>query len=180
MAIYDNNGTASTEIGKLYDNNGSANTQIDKVYDNNGTASSLVYEAIPYLYNKGDRCTALTGGWTGSARHSVGSWSESNGVMSINCYGITMMWLHTVNMIDLTNYSKLCINVLTSTTGAHQFMGVESSSNYDWPNNWPDKYVNTSAGLITLDISGLSGKYYVTVKCCCDSHITFDQVYLVE
>ncbi len=45
MAIYDNNGTASAEIGKLYDNNGTASVQISKVYDNNGTANSLLYSA---------------------------------------------------------------------------------------------------------------------------------------
>lgn len=45
MPIYDNDGTAQREIGKLYDNNGSVSTQIGKVYDNNGSASTLIYTA---------------------------------------------------------------------------------------------------------------------------------------
>ena len=45
MPIYDNDGTANREIGKLYDHNGSANTQIGKVYDNNGSANSLIYSS---------------------------------------------------------------------------------------------------------------------------------------
>lgn len=45
MAIYDNDGTTSYEIGKVYDNDGTTNYQIGKVYDNNGTINSLIYNA---------------------------------------------------------------------------------------------------------------------------------------
>lgn len=43
MPIYDNDGTAKVEVGKLYDNDGTANHQIGKAYDHDGTAASLVY-----------------------------------------------------------------------------------------------------------------------------------------
>lgn len=43
MAVYDNNGTANAEIGKLYDDDGTTNYQIGKVYDNDGTTDSLIY-----------------------------------------------------------------------------------------------------------------------------------------
>lgn len=45
MAIYDNDGTSTREIGKLYENNGTTNNQIGKVYDYDGTSSYLVYSA---------------------------------------------------------------------------------------------------------------------------------------
>lgn len=45
MAIYDNNGSSSVEIGKIYDNNGSSSTQIGKIYDYNGSSNSLIYTA---------------------------------------------------------------------------------------------------------------------------------------
>lgn len=45
MAIYDNDGTANYEIGKLYDNDGTANHQIGAVYDFDGTANFLIYTA---------------------------------------------------------------------------------------------------------------------------------------
>lgn len=45
MAIYDNDGTANYEIGKLYDNDGTANHQIGAVYDFDGTANALIYTA---------------------------------------------------------------------------------------------------------------------------------------
>ena len=53
MPIYDNDGTANHEIGKLYDNNGSANAQIGKVYDNNGTTNSLIYQSDIIVLNGG-------------------------------------------------------------------------------------------------------------------------------
>ena len=51
MAIYDNNGTTNTEIGKLYDNNGSTSSQIHIVYDNNGTSSFEIYRAEETLFS---------------------------------------------------------------------------------------------------------------------------------
>ena len=49
MPIYDNNGSASNQIGLLYDNNGTTSSQIGKVYDNNGTTDSLIYEIVDPL-----------------------------------------------------------------------------------------------------------------------------------
>lgn len=43
MAIYDKDGTADYEIGKLYDNDGTTYHQIGKVYDNDGAVNSLIY-----------------------------------------------------------------------------------------------------------------------------------------
>lgn len=45
MAIYDNNGTTSYEIGKIYDDDGTTNNQIGKAYDNDGTSNHLIYSA---------------------------------------------------------------------------------------------------------------------------------------
>ena len=52
MAIWDNNGTTTYEIGKMWDNNGTTTYQIDKVYDNNGTTNTLVFEDDPYTYRE--------------------------------------------------------------------------------------------------------------------------------
>ena len=45
MAIYDNDGTSTREIGKLYDNDGTTSYQIGKAYDNDGTSNHLIYSA---------------------------------------------------------------------------------------------------------------------------------------
>lgn len=43
--IYDWDGTANNEIGKLYDWDGTTNNQIGKVWDNDGTTNNLIYTA---------------------------------------------------------------------------------------------------------------------------------------
>ena len=49
MAIFDNDGTALCEEGKMYDSDGTADFQIGKIYDNNGTADSLIYNSETVL-----------------------------------------------------------------------------------------------------------------------------------
>ena len=45
MAVYDYNGTAAAEIGKVYDNDGTAAVQIGEIYDSDGTAAMVLYTA---------------------------------------------------------------------------------------------------------------------------------------
>lgn len=83
MAIYDNNGTTTSEIIKLYDNNGSADTQIGKVYDNNGTTSSLIYSAEEQLYPgytvSGEKSSGYTSWYVFGAKSAnvSGGWAQA-------------------------------------------------------------------------------------------------------
>lgn len=74
MAIYDYNGTISTEIGKLYDYDGTTNYQIGKVYDFDGTTNSLIYTfgdpAGPYEWTSPD----MSGGNVYGALSSQGDY----------------------------------------------------------------------------------------------------------
>jgi len=67
---------------------------------------------ITYLYNEGDECVSLTGGWivykdyyaSGSQKNATNIrlyWSGGSNIGSSNTY--------TSNAIDVTNYSKLVI-----------------------------------------------------------------------
>lgn len=73
MPIYDNDGTASYEIGKLFDNDGTASYQIGKVYDNDGTTNSLIYSAEQALADSsqmkisGSYIDGLTGSWNSAS-----------------------------------------------------------------------------------------------------------------
>lgn len=53
MPIYDFDGTAKAEVGKVYDNDGSVNHQIGKVYDHDGTAAAVIYSGEEVLYDSG-------------------------------------------------------------------------------------------------------------------------------
>lgn len=66
MAIYDNDGTANYEIGKLYDNDGTVNHQIGAVYDFDGTSDFLIYtdeQTVELLKRSADGTVNTTVWW---------------------------------------------------------------------------------------------------------------------
>ena len=159
MPIYDNDGTANREIGKLYDNNGSANTQIGKVYDNNGNVNSLVYqyaaEKKQEIYN-----TSTKGGWW--SHFGTG---EANGMFR---YYIGN-GIYRSPWIDLTNYKTVKINLFVQLPNGGTvtvYFGITSQAN---PNGtvWS---VSAGNGIAygawkgpsisnTFDLSSFSGVY---------------------
>lgn len=61
-------------------------------------------EWATYLYNKGDLCTARTGGWSGS-------WTNANGCLSVTASGTTTKYIHTTaNKVKFTAGDTLIIN----------------------------------------------------------------------
>lgn len=96
MPIYDSNGSAHSEIGKIYDGNGSVNSPIQYVYDSNGSVNSLVYSAETPItawsfggYGNGDQGNLSISGssivfGTGSWRSNFGSLAWSSVPYSIN------------------------------------------------------------------------------------------------
>lgn len=124
-----------------------------------------------FLYSPGNEYTAITGGWvlqekqgTGYANLATLNKTADGLKISIpaNSSGIT----RCANKIDLTNFNTLSFTV--SGTITHQFtIHVLSGLTIGQWN--PDVSVQvawqnfTSAGTITLDISTLSGEYYVAL-----------------
>lgn len=182
MAVYDNNGTANAEIGKLYDDDGTTNYQIGKVYDNNGTTDSLIYQNEEILYNAGNECTAITGGWSGAATTGgsfhTGTISAGKGSSSLNitfsqdndniCYTF-----YTNNTVNLTGYDKLCFQVTTTSSNkVGSFVGGASTakSNGMYENQGHYKATvgspasSSYSGVLTANISGLSGAYYIVCR----------------
>lgn len=168
MAIYDNNGTTNAELGKVYDNNGTTNTQIGKVYDNNGTTDSLIYSAELVIYKNGAIDSEI-GGFTTYNSNSGGTYSTSGTYLTISRpYAgnvIPLTYVKGNKAIDLTSYSTLTFTGYLEAGNGH-YVGFDTRSNLDWGSNpqLPAAYVNitaTSATSYTLDVSGLSGKYYL-------------------
>lgn len=146
MAIYDNDGTAKYEIGKLYDNDGTANHQIGKVYDFDGTANSLIYTGTPeYLYKDGDQNTAETGGWSASIWYGFYGEGGVNPTMgNVNTYltrfDENSIWLQskdndsaayggqgavTNNMIDFSDINKLTLTFAWNrSNNSYNYVGV--------------------------------------------------------
>lgn len=146
-------------------------------------------EWITYLYNKGDECTDLTGGWVATATKPSGSGStavspavtKGTNSITISIYsgddvGYRIGYLATVKSIDLTNYSKITTNVTNFSIGGDIIVSNSKTSGFSKAAS-----MKLSAGVNALDISSLNGKYYVLLGM--GGHVgtasfTFDKVYL--
>lgn len=165
MAVYDNNGTTNSEIGKLYDHDGTASHQIGKVYDFDGTTDSLIYSAEQYLFNYG----LVSGyGWTAGRNGTINSDNLRVWETATDFYSL----VNTTDKVDLTGWSTLKGYALFNNStyiGGHVGLGVNTSVS---TRNWTrvDSIDSTASTAdtyqtFTVDISSLSGSYYVIPYC---------------
>lgn len=148
-----------------------------------GQVESVKLSYNLYLYNQGDLCTSITGGWTKRyysdsnplvvdyqtkqikyATSTTGSAAYSSGGIRPN------------NRIDVTGYATLNIkfNSLSISSGAGKYALVLRTSDSNDPTTGAElrAYGNTASSspfVFKLDISSVSGEYYVFF--CTDSGI---------
>ena len=162
MAIYDDDGTATRENGKLYDNDGTTSYQIGKAYDNDGTSNHLIYSA------EYDVLAAF--GWTKAGTSSY--------ITSLTATNVTIKPTagsgnaRVYKTIDVTNYRSMTITCSLSALHSYATCGLYASDPgylvYNEPtvgkqvrdSNGSTQTVN---GTFTFDISSLSGIYYVVI-----------------
>ena len=146
-------------------------------------------ELITYLYNKGNECTDLTGGWAATATKPSGSGStavspavtkDTNSITisltSGSEVGFKIGYLATAKSIDLTNYSKITTNVTKLSVAGEIIVSNSKASGFP-----KTATMKLRVGANVLDISSLNGKYYVLLGM--GGHegaasFTFDKVYL--
>ena len=138
---------------------------IDKVnlFDN--------YKPKTWLYNEGDECASLTGGWVGTGTKQSGNFKAVPGKSGPWAY----QGFYTTKKINLTGYSKIKFNIRT--TVSNSFTGAFLNKvnidtiqtfRYDpavagfgvFANNttWD---LNQNYILIEGDISSINGEYYI-------------------
>lgn len=136
-----------------------------------------------YLYNVGDECTALTGGWdtlswrtTYTAVHTA---TENASDITIKCKGAgssTGQTLYThATAIDLTNFTTLhCKGRLSANNGDYYVIAIMTTKNSGAKSgsftSWTGitTYVTGTAIVdteITIDVSAYNGSYYIYMAC---------------
>ena len=149
MPIYDHDGTTTHAISVICDNDGSAFHQIGKVYDNNGTTSSLIYQSAVSFTVANLSATA----YSQYTYHAATATKDSA-------------------TFTLDGHTTITCNIATSLSGNFRVdyrPGVEGGI-----------YLLNSAGTVvrsstfgegtrtvTLDVSGLTGTYYLRAKAYC-------------
>lgn len=130
-----------------------------------------------YLYDNGNRCIALTGGWLKGFTYGAGGIvSFNSNYMCIsnissagNYYNSAYVSVVTVNAIDLTNVSKIVVLVEIDCDDDNGILYVTKKPSTDDPSttNVPSAnkvFFNNKAKRVELDTSSLTGFYNVALS----------------
>lgn len=133
-------------------------------------------EWVTWIYNKGDQCTDVTGGWSVVSEDNS-YWT--NGVVEYNdnhirLYNSTSKRISmtaTNDKIDLSKVNEVCINV-ESLTGSNQaelglIASTERKSDASFDISFATAVTSVIApytGTLILDVSALSGEYYIALN----------------
>ena len=127
-----------------------------------------------YIYKNGDQCTVITGGFTTIPR--TGDYWDGDPQVSYNTDHIAFSgsrgasyasYTSTVSMIDLTNINTVVINVVSFTGGSYTHGRIAATKTRDSQNSIQGtaaalkQFEITDTGEIELDVSSLSGGYYI-------------------
>ena len=150
----------------IYDNNGSANTEIGKIYDNNGSVNTLIFSGEDQLHPGLTVQTAKNG-----ANTNVGSFyanSNNNSGGGARAYIAIDMSKYKEITVSFTYrceiYAFLFVGICTawdnnpynmSIYGRIQRTGILKVDNSDLPQN---------AKTVTFDVSALSGTMYLGIQ----------------
>ena len=149
-----------------------------KIYQGNAWKEII---ADLWLYNVGDQCTGVTGGWsfkwegssstlawdTGSTLHAESKDSKYSGFV-------------TKNAIDLTQYSKLCYEATSTNYNNNNVkIGVGTAQASNGSITFAaQKSMSTSSENSYVDISSLSGKYFVGAQVYSTRNVNISKLWL--
>lgn len=135
-----------------------------------------------YFYNKGDQCTDLTGGWlakgvlteAGKGKAVTPQITQNADNMTIVFTGAqyAMGLIYTQNQIDLTEFKTITINGSANcpvTNGSVSLSVYSSVPSYSGHTKVAGTNIKKGGVILngvfetTLDVSALSGKYYLAI-----------------
>jgi hypothetical protein len=144
---------------------------------------------IVYLFKANDQCVDLTGGWVAGSDIGLAPYAGNGGSQSIG-ETMNLHWAQisgtpqhgaayyvTKKKIDLTNVNTLKVNCSVAGYTDYCRAGVSPNSQKPWGPDRPDwancvAWENLTDGTNEIDVSSLTGSYYVMVGGC-----TYDQTY---
>lgn len=126
-----------------------------------------IASTVVYLYNKGDTCDAVSGGWEAAAWHinsgapgSVPNLTYGDSSLSVSwTYGKEGL-VNTRDSVNLDKIRKICA-VISGNTSTNSYLAVSTGSGERGfpPNQKASKSLFN--GTVELDVSALSGNYFV-------------------
>lgn len=115
-----------------------------------------------YLFNAGDTCDDVTGGWTGIQGGVV-----RDDVLYLGHSGMSMGQVWTKQAVDVSGYSKLKLTIsqTNDTVRAGLLVDEPTSDNYGNANVGNAlALASTTEKTLTCDVSALSGMHYIWIS----------------
>lgn len=147
------------------DGEDTASENVSITADGQSASVTLAYELV--LYNQG-AYDSSTGGWTGSS---------STTTLTTQSHSSGSTFLYANNKINVSSYSTLSVRI-TSITSPYGdtlgaiVMGASTTTSANFAATSPNFAASTSvkktissATIFTVDISSLSGEYYIVIQC---------------
>lgn len=138
----------------------------DVFYTNQGTGNFIVGQTIgggikTYLYNSGDECTALTGGWSSPNDAIGGSASNSNGYLDIVGTSGGNRPIMTNQMVNLSTYKYLFVTLEFTSSSGTKYVSIGESRSRNMANNTHLLYDAIPTSMVTcgFKIVGYTNKY---------------------
>lgn len=128
-----------------------------------------------YLYNSGDACTSVSGGWNklihidgaGDACSNL-TVTNTGAVLKLTKTATSWSVAHTGNMIDLTSYDTIYFEIQKNDwkyADSHHYVcifnAIDTSGATSYSTSASTETTYDTAGIYSIDVSSYSGKYYV-------------------
>ena len=125
-----------------------------------------IASAVVYLYNKGDTCDAVSGGWEAARWHinsgapgSVPKLTYGESSLTVSYTGQEGL-LETRASVNLDKIRKICAVISGNTSNISYLAVATKAGETGFPQNQKASK-NLFNGTVELDVSALSGKYFV-------------------
>lgn len=170
MAVFRGVNNVARKVTKQFRGVSNVARQIKAEWRGVDGVARKVFTIGTYLYNSGDECTSLTGGWTksGYSRGAATATKNSDNItLAIKSSGNQTATMLTANKVNLSGYSKLIAQVeyaTTSTNGLARLMIVGTTANQADVQAAHKSIDNPYSGTLTLDISSHTSSYYIGLQ----------------
>ena len=152
------------------DNSQSKSTSVTIAESDKGKCKSVTLSYATYYYNKGDKCTDVTGGWSKTGTGGSLTFNSASMTLVADSYQ-NLTDASTTNKVSLANIKTLYFSVKSATTYGTQGsprIGVAATNNPKSSDSsqWSaSKTLNASSSFTTvsIDVSSLTGSYYIVV-----------------
>ena len=156
------------------DNRKSKSTSVTITASDKGKSKSVTLSYEIYYYNKGDKCTDVTGGWSKTGTGGSLTFNSASMTLVADSYQ-NLTDASTTNKVSLANIKTLYFSVKSATTYGTQGsprIGVATTNNpkSNVASEWAASETLSASSTFTtvsIDVSSLTGSYYIVAGGYC-------------